>query len=59
MFAFTVAMLALWRWTVTRQDQLTAAWRRRAQRYGMDLGLGSRRKQWRHIHGVGGCRRSR
>lgn len=37
LFAFTVAMIALWRWTVARQDQLTAAWRGRAQRYGIDL----------------------
>ncbi len=36
-FALTVAMAALWRWTVARQDQLAAAWRRRAQRYGIDL----------------------
>ncbi len=37
-FAFTVAMVALWRWTIARQDQLAAAWQRRAQRYGIDLG---------------------
>ena len=37
LFVLTVAMIALWRWTVARQDQLTAAWRRRAQRYGIDL----------------------
>jgi len=37
LFAFTVAMIALWRWIVARQDQLAAAWRRRARRYGIDL----------------------
>ncbi len=37
LFALTVAMIALWRWTVARKDRLIAAWRRRAQRYGIDL----------------------
>ncbi|MBF6561115.1 MAG: VTT domain-containing protein [Candidatus Binataceae bacterium] len=37
LFAFTVAMIALWRWTAAHQDQLTAAWRRGARRYGIDL----------------------
>ncbi|MHB8383104.1 MAG: VTT domain-containing protein [Candidatus Binataceae bacterium] len=37
LFALTVAMIALWRWTLARKDRLTAVWRRSAQRYGIDL----------------------
>ena len=37
LFALTVAMVALWRWTIARQDQLAAVWRRLAQRYGIEL----------------------
>ena len=36
-FALTVAMAALWRWAVARQDEITAAWQRFARRYGIDL----------------------
>lgn len=37
LFALTIAMVALWRWMAKRQDQIKAAWRRRAQRHGIDL----------------------
>ncbi len=37
MFTLTIAMAALWRWAVARQDEITAAWQRIARRYGIDL----------------------
>ena len=36
LFAFTIAMVALWRWTIARQERIIAGWRRQAQRYGID-----------------------
>jgi membrane protein DedA with SNARE-associated domain len=35
--ALTVLMVVLWRWLAGRQSEITAAWQRRAQRYGIDL----------------------
>ena len=35
--ALTVLMVAWWRWLARHQGKITAAWQRRAQRYGIDL----------------------
>ncbi len=35
--ALTFLVVLLWRWLAGRQSQITAAWQRRAQRYGIDL----------------------
>ena len=35
--ALTVLMVAWWRWLARHQSKITAAWQRRAQRYGIDL----------------------
>jgi membrane protein DedA with SNARE-associated domain len=37
LFALTILMVLLWRWLAGRQSEITAAWQRRAQRYGIDL----------------------
>jgi membrane protein DedA with SNARE-associated domain len=33
----TILTVLLWRWLAGRQNEITAAWQRRAQRYGIDL----------------------
>ncbi len=37
LFGLTILMVLLWRWLAARQNQIVAAWQRRAQRYGIDL----------------------
>jgi membrane protein DedA with SNARE-associated domain len=37
LFVITILMVLLWRWLARRQSEIAAAWRRRAQRYGIDL----------------------
>src|SRR5690242_14480870 len=37
LFVITILMVLLWRWLARRQSEIAAAWRRRAQRFGLDL----------------------
>jgi membrane protein DedA with SNARE-associated domain len=37
LFGITILMVLLWRWLARRQSEIAAAWRRRAQRFGLDL----------------------